>query len=405
MGIPLMLLANVILARTLSVTEYGTFGFTIALAMVLAIPVAGGLQTLLTREVATYSNNKQWTAYRGLVLAAYGWVAAVCSLIALGLSGWWLVTRDLPAGSLLVAVLLVPFLGLNSLRAGILKGLGRPVMAEMPPQLLQPALMILGYLGLAWLGLSSTLIVLLWYLGVIVAVLGLASLLLWRVQPSQAHHVASDMTDLSRWRRAILPFIMISASSVLSTQLAFLLLGFSGREADVAIMRVAERGAILVALPLNFINTILGPYFVQAMKSEEDGALRRIVRQSARMALAASLPVSLLLLLFGDTLIGWAFGATYGTLSYLPMVFLIAAQVLSVALGPGGMLLAMGGYERQTLIGQLLSLGIILALGWVLIEPFGARGAAISAGSGLVVSQAYFYFMVRRHYGISSGVV
>lgn len=405
LGIPMMLLANIVLARTLSVAEFGTFGFAIALATVLAIPVAGGLPMLLTREVAAYSQNKDWAAYRGLVVAAYGWVAAMCGLIALGLSGWWLMARDLPAGPLLVTVLLVPFLGLNGVRAGILKGLGRPVMAEAPPQLLQPALMILGYLGLAWLGLSSAMSVLWWYLGVVIAVFGLASLLLWRVQPAQVHHVASDLTDLSRWRRAILPFVLISAASVLSTQVAVLLLGFSGQEEAVALMRVAERGALLVAMPLSFINTILGPYFVQAMKSEEDGAMRRIVRQSARLTLAASLPVALLLLLFGDTLIGWTFGAPYGAMSYPPMVILIVAQILSVALGHGGMLLAMGGYERQTLIGQLLSLGIVLAMGWILIEPFGATGAAISAGIGLVVSQTYFYCMVRRRYGISSGVV
>ena len=243
LGIPMMLLANIVLARTLSVAEFGTFGFAIALATVLAIPVAGGLPMLLTREVAAYSQNKDWAAYRGLVVAAYGWVAAMCGLIALGLSGWWLVARDLPAGPLLVTVLLVPFLGLNGVRAGILKGLGRPVMAEAPPQLLQPALMILGYLGLAWLGLS-----------------------------------------------------------------------------------------------------------------------------------------------------------------YLPMVILIVAQIVSVVLGNGGMLLAMGGYERQTLYSLVLSLAVIATLSVLLIEPYGAVGAAVAAGAGFVAAKLYVYLAVRRHYAISSGI-
>lgn len=404
LGIPMMLMANIVLARTLSVAEFGTFGFAIALATVLAIPVAGGLPMLLTREVAAYSQTRDWAAYRGLVVAAYGWVAAMCGLIALGLSGWWLVARDLPAGPLLVTVLLVPFLGLNGVRAGILKGLGRPVMAEAPPQLLQPALMILGYLGLAWLGLSSAMSVLWWYLGVVIAVFGLASLLLWRVQPPQVHDVASDLADLPRWRRAILPFVLMSAASVLSTQVAVLLLGFSGQEEAVAQMRVAERGAQLVALPLTFINTILGPYFVQAIKSDEDGALRRIARQSARLTLAASLPVALVLLLFGEALIGWTFGAPYDALSYLPMVILIVAQIVSVVLGNGGMLLAMGGYERQTLYSLVLSLAVIATLSILLIEPYGAVGAAVAAGAGFVAAKLYVYLAVRRHYAISSGI-
>jgi O-antigen/teichoic acid export membrane protein len=404
MGVPMMLSANIVLARTLSVAEFGMFGFAISLATVLAIPVVGGMPMLLTREIATYSYNKDWAAYRGLVVAAYRWVAAMCGLIALGLFGWWVVARDLSSGPLLVAFLLVPFLGMNGIRAGILKGLGRPVMAEVPPQLLQPVLMILGYLGLSWLGLSSTMNVLWWYLGVVIAVFGLASLLLWRVQPPQVNHVVSDLTDLPRWQRAILPFILISAANVLSAQVAVLLLGFSGQEEAVAQMRVAERGAQLVALPLMFINTILGPYFVNAMKSDETGALRRIVRQSARLTLAASLPVALALLLLGDVLIRWTFGGPYDALSYMPMVILVVAQMVSVVLGNGGMLLVMGGFERQTLYSLVLSLAVTIVLSVLLIEPYGALGTAVAAGAGIVAAKLYVYVVVYRYYAFSSGI-
>ena len=404
LGIPMMLLSNIVLARNLSVADFGTFGFAITLATVLAIPIAGGLPMLLTREVADYTQNKNWGAYRGLVLASYGWVACVCVLIALGLTGWWLLKGVVITGPLLVTVLLVPFLGLNGVRSGILKGLGRPVMAEAPPQLLQPAMMILGYLALALLGQSSAVSVLLCYLGVVIVVFCLASLLLWRLQPPQVHDVASDLTDLPRWRRAILPFVMMSAANVLSTQVAVLLLGFSGQGEAVAHMRVAERGAQLVAFPLYIINTIIGPYFVHALKSNEDTALRRVARQSARLTLAAALPVALLLLLFGDVLIGWTFGVPYNVLSYLPMAILIVAQIASVALGNGGVLLAMGGHERQTLYSLLLSLTVIVVLCTVLITPYGAVGAAIATGAGLVTAKLYVYFAVRRKYEISSGI-
>jgi O-antigen/teichoic acid export membrane protein len=158
-------------------------------------------------------------------------------------------------------------------------------------------------------------------------------------------------------------------------------------------------------MPLAFVNTILGPYLVQAIKSDESGALRRIAHQSARLTFYASLPLGLILLQFGDVLIGWTFGAPYDALSYQPMAVLIWAQIVSVVLGNGGMLLAMGGYERQVLIGQLFSLSVILFLGWILIEPYGALGAAVAAGTGLVVTKTYFFVTVRRYYGISSGII
>ncbi|MBS0124932.1 oligosaccharide flippase family protein [Thetidibacter halocola] len=404
LGIPLMLLANIVLARTLSVAEFGAFGFAISLATVLAIPVSGGLPMLLTREVATYSQKTDWPAYRGLIVAAHRWVAAISAVIALGLLTWWLTAGGVPTGPLLIGFLLVPFLGLNGIRAGILKGLGRPMLAEAPTQILQPALMILGYLGLAWLGLSSAIHAMWWYLCVVIVVFGLASVMLWQVQPSQVHGAMSDLGDLPRWRRSILPFVLMSAATVLSTQIAVLLLGFSGQEEAVAQMRVAERGAQMVALPLTFINSILGPYFVQAMTAQEAGALRRITLQSARLTLAASLPVALILVLFGRSLIGWTFGAPYDALSYLPMATLIAAQVLSVALGNGGMLLAMGGHERQTLYSLVLSLAVNAMLCLLLIGTYGAMGAAIGAAAGIVTAKLYVYVVVRRLFGFSSGV-
>ena len=404
LGIPLMLLANIVLARTLSVAEFGTFGFAISVATVLSIPVSGGLPMLLTREVAVYSQTENWTAYRGLIVAAYRWVATLCVVVGIGFLGCWLLAKNMPAEPLLIAFLLVPFLGLNGIRNGLLKGLGRPVLAEAPTQVLQPALMILGYLGLAWLGISTASTALWWYVCVVVVVFGLASLMLWWVQPPQVRGVESDLSDFPHWRKSILPFVMMSAATVLSAQVAILLLGFFGHEEAVAHLRVAERGAQMVALPLTFINTILGPYFVQALSADDLSTLRRITRQSARLTLAASLPVALVLVLFGSSLIGWTFGAPYDTVSYLPMVILIGAQVVSVALGNGGMLLAMGGQERQTLYSLMLSLAVNSMICLLLIGSYGAMGAAVGAASGIITAKLYVYLAVRRRFLISSGV-
>src|SRR5690606_23369981 len=127
---------------------------------------------------------------------------------------------------------------------------------------------------------------------------------------------------LPRWRRALVPFAMISATTVLSAHVAVLLLGFVGQEEAVAQLRVAERGAQLVAIPLALINTMLGPYYVQELSSGDRNALGRITRQSARLMLVVSLPLALILLLFGRSLIAWTFGAPYDAEAYFPMVIL-----------------------------------------------------------------------------------
>lgn len=396
------------LARTLSVADFGAFGFALSLATVLAIPVSGGLPMLLTREVAGYAQMQNWPAYRGLLTLAYRWIVMICIVIGLTFIVWKAIFKGPSSDQLLITCLLVPFLGLNAIRGGVLKGLGHPVLAEAPMQVMQPFLMILGYVALSWLGLATATHALWWYFTVVVVVFGLASAMLWQVQPTPVREAATDVTESSRWRKTLVTFFLMSAATTLSAQIAVLLLGFAGMEEAVAQMRVAERCAQMVAFPLIFINTIIGPYFVQALKADgvtgTNRALRLITRQSAQLTLAASLPVALILLLFGRSLIGWTFGTPYDAEAYLPMAILIGAQIVSVALGNGGMLLAMGGHERQTLYSLILSLTIILAIGGSLIGRYGATGAAIGAGAGIVAAKLYVYLIVRRQYAISSGI-
>lgn len=400
----MLLLANIVLARSLSVAEFGVFGFAIALATVLAIPMSGGLPLLLTREVATYSQQENWSAYRGLVGMAYCWVLGISAIMGIGLVGWGLISGQRPDSTLLITFLLLPFLGLNGIRNGILKGLGKPVLAEAPTLLVQPALMIVGYLSLASLGLAAVVNALWWYLLVVVAVFILASVMLWRVQPTAVHQVAPDIGDLPRWRRAILPLALVSAATVISAQISVLLLGFYGNEEAIAQMRVAERGTLLVVFPTLFMNSIIGPYFVKALKSGKKDEIRRVTRYSARLVFAASVPLALILLFFGQNLLAWTFGAPYDALSYLPMMILIGAHIVSFALGDGGMLLALGQHEKHTLYSQLLSLTITLVIASALIVPFGAVGAAIGAGAGILTAKVYSYFAVWCKFGMSAGI-
>lgn len=404
-GIPLMLLANIVLARTLTVAEFGIFGFVVALATILAIPTSAGLPMLLTREVAGYSQKGDWSSYRGIVRSAHAWVIAATLLVGVGLAAWWAFVSPDGGTPSLVALVLIPILGFTSIRTGILKGLGRPMLAEAPVQILQPLVLVAGYLGLAWFGYSTASKALWWYALTSMTICALAAVALRYVVSKRSRGVTPNLSESPRWRKALVPFALISAATVLSAQIAILLLGFFGQQEGVALLRVAERGAQLVAFPLAFVASILGPYVVNAMNSGRSEDLAKVARLSARLSLAISLPVALALLLFGEWLIGLTFGAPYDQLSYEPMAILIGAQIFSVLLGNGGVLLAMAGQERATVYGLLLGIIAISLCGILLVETHGAVGGALAAGSGIAVSKLYFFIAVRRRLGISSAII
>ncbi|MBT6123963.1 MAG: oligosaccharide flippase family protein [Halieaceae bacterium] len=95
LSMPVGLLTSILLARYLGPAAFGQYAFVLSLLALLALPVAGGLPQLLTREVARFSHDERWALYRGVVPAAHGWVLLMAALV---LISFWLAG---PVGGLL----------------------------------------------------------------------------------------------------------------------------------------------------------------------------------------------------------------------------------------------------------------------------------------------------------------
>ncbi|PWL25280.1 MAG: hypothetical protein DCO98_02740 [Altererythrobacter sp. XM-24bin4] len=397
-------MVSIVLARTLSVEEFGMFGFIISLATVLAIPVTAGLPTLLTREVAGYSLRKNWGSYRGLFVWAHVWVVTFSAVVALGILVWLLLAREPNKLALMACAAIMPFLGFTAVRTGILKGLQRPILAEAPSQIIQPVLLIAGYLALAYFGLSSVESVLVWYVSTAVIVFLIALTLLLRARPAAVATASVSYTEMPRWFRSLPAFAMIGAVVALNAQIAILLLGSAGLNEQVAFMRVAERGAHLVVFPLYFAGAVLAPYLVAAIKAEDRAELQRINRFSSRLAFSLSLSITVLLAGFGTEIIALTFGATYSDAALAPMLILVAAQTVAAALGASNLLLTMSENENLALLSQAAGLLIIFIVTLMLISRFGAVGAATGAASGIIVNRGVDFIAVRVRLGFWPGI-
>jgi O-antigen/teichoic acid export membrane protein len=404
LGILLLFVMNIVLARTMSVSDFGIFGFVLSLSTVLSIPVSGGLSMFLTREVAGYTQTRNWSAYRGLLLVACWWVILASFICGLALLSLTVIIERVPVHLYLIAFAFVPIMGLNTIRSGILKGLGHPILADGPTMVLQPMLLIIAYLLLAYLGLTSATNALLFYFVVFFIVFGMASVMLFLVQPSSVYATKSDMSDKPLWFRALLPFMLMNATTLLSTQTAILIAGFMGKDEVVAYIRVAERGAMVSILPFHVLTAIISPQIVTAIRSGDIIQLRDIVRRSSQLIFFTSLPLVIIILLFGEQIINLLFGNKYGENSYLPIVIVSVTQVFFGVFGLTGLLLTMGGKEREILISQILALGINLLLCILLIGPYGAVGASIGISAGLLVSTTINVLLIKRYFGFIPGI-
>ena len=195
---------------------------------------------------------------------------------------------------------------------------------------------------------------------------------------------------------------MIALVSAFNAQIGIIVLGVLSTDEQVAAMRIAERGGQFVVMSLTLVNMVIAPYIVRAHRDRDKVLLQNLAKKSARGSFLLALPVAAALVLGGEPLIRVAFGAGYSDIAYWPVVIIAVGQLFNVFFGSVGNFLSMGGYERETLKGQILAVVVNVALCIALIPFFGAIGAAVGVAMGIISWNSILFAMVKRRICISS---
>lgn len=404
-GIAAMLAANILLARWLEVAEFGAYSFAIAIATFAAVPVSGGLVLLLTREIANAHRLGDWPYYYRAITTAIIWIS-VGSVLVCGLVGLAAEHANIEKAHLFVAAMaIVPGIGLMAAGEGVLKGLGRPALSEATRQLFVPPFLLIG----AYILLSNEALEvqnLIWVNAAAYLLVGFAALAIaFSFSGGRYTFQLASKREIKSWTAAFCSFALIGGLATLSTQVAALLLGLLGSNEEVAYLRVAERGAQLVAMPLMFAHAVMAPRIATAHKDGNDAMLRDLSRSMARLTTFASLPVAIGLVVGGEFLIRHTFGDAYIEGAYRPLVALSFGQLLFVALGSPGLILGMCGHEWDNLAAQVAGSLLLVFLIAILAAPFGALGVSLGVAVGLVATKLIANAVMYRRLKFVGGVL
>jgi O-antigen/teichoic acid export membrane protein len=113
------------------------------------------------------------------------------------------------------------------------------------------------------------------------------------------------------------------------------------------------------------------------------------------------LPVALVFLFFGKTLLNLVFGPEFIP-AYEPLAILTVGQLINSATGSVGFLLMMTGYEQDTARGMAIAAVSNIVLNLVLVPLWGTKGAALASAITLVIWNVLLWLAVRRRLKINS---
>lgn len=403
LNILLSLLVGVLLARVLGPEQYGIYAFVISIITILSIPTKAGLPTLAVKEIAQTHLERDWNRMRGLLsfsnssVFAYSILIAFIAFLYIQLSGG---LADLDRQSaFLWGLLLLPFIALEGVRTGALRGLRWVVVSQIPESVVKPLIMV-GALASVMLfgeGLSAGKAVQLNITTAIVAFI-VGSTLLYKALPEYVR-AAKSTYFIGQWMRSLLPLSLFAGVQLLDAQVSMVILGLYGQNEDVALLKIAATGASLVVFSLTAVNMAIGPHVARLYASGEMAHLQRMLTVSVRGATFCAFVLVIIFTLFGGRILSIAFGEEYSAAAPL-LIILSIAQLLNCSCGSVATLLQMTGNETSTIFGSVAGLVLNVLLGVLLIPTFGAVGAAIAFSVSIITWNLILAIMVKRKLGL-----
>lgn len=398
-GLTLGFLQAVLCARLLGVEGYGTFALALAVAQIAATFALLGLHNLAVRRVAELLANRASSEARRFAGRALG----IATLAALALSGLlavtvvalarWLEPYD---AAILAAVLLVVPVTLILLLRGLTQGAGAIIGAQLPGEVLRPALFCLALLGVAATGTMLTPTYGLLLLAAAFAVAAAVAAAWCRLALRSGEEEAPPARSEFRLLPAAAPFLGLSLAAIAMTEAATLLLGLFAEPGEVGIYQPAARLLVLMTVPVQAAAMAFAPRVAQLSARGEIAAVGALTHRFTLATTIGTVVSSLAIALTAPWLLAM-FGGEFASAAPLVWIFALT-QIAHAACGPVGYLMTMTGRTGSALRGQLAGLAATLLGGAVLVYFFGAPGAALAASIGILVWNSVLVVLVRRQF-------
>ncbi len=394
---------SLILARLLKAEGFGVYSYAMAWVFILSIPSILGLESLLVREVSVYFSRSQWSLLKGLIRYSRSAVSVSSLFILLcALLIALFVVRSgtsLKLEAFMIAMFVLPLRAISAIHRSILKGLQRVVLAQVPEMLIQP-LLFLSFIVFSYFFIKKefypTHVIALNIFSSAIATI-LLFYLLNRHLPEKVKVVRPEYR-IRMWFRSGFALLLITGMGFINSRTDIIMLGAMKEAKIVGIYSVASAGADLVSFVLFSVNTSFGPILSRLYQSGERQALQREITHSARLAFLFSLPLALILVVFGKwflLLYGEEFTAGATVLSILCI-----GQIINVSAGSVGLILIMTGHEKETSIGFGLGALVNILLNFLLIPKWSKEGAAVATAISIAIWNITMAWFVWKRLGL-----
>lgn len=396
----------IILARSIDAAGVGVYAYLVVIMTLMLIPFGNGVQTLVLKLTAEATTHGDWSEAKGAVSASIrlAFLFALSILIVLTVlrtSEFHFISRlELGVIPAVCGILLLD--SLSAVRSGFLRGIDRPVESQLPELLVRPACLLIGLSAYYWTsreGIDVTGVFYLLLMSAFVASITGFRLAL-RALPDGFR--TADPRYRRQWVSSASSFAAKGGAAVMNSYVDILLLGILiASSADVGIYRVAGQIAVVSGIGYVSINAITMQVFAVQQARGDLREIRTTARQSARMALAASLPMLVIMGFFGEELVSFIFGPEFADAAWIAVI-LLAGQAINSGFGTVASLLTVSdrGWIVTRWFTYAAATNAVFCL--ALIPVFGTAGAASANVIAALLLNAALWTIAKFQLGVDT---
>lgn len=392
-------LLQIVLARSLGPSEYGTFNFAWSLVAAGGFLATLGFGQIGVRFLAQYHQQNATGLAQGFLRAGIGvTLAGSVAMATIGLAFFPLIEHgygQICCDVLAIGLIALPFFALTDFMEGIARSQGWTIRALVPPYLIRQGMLILALVAAVLAGhrLNAETAMLLALAATIVAAIMQIGLLAEKA--GAIFPRAKPEFAMAEWRQAAAPTLLSDLALLARQNIDLIILGLTAPAAAVGLYFAATRIASLLGLVEFAVAAAFGHRFARAasdvagLQSVYALALRLTAMPGLLIAIMIALASPWIMALFGEGFAG-ALPATY---------LLLAGGALRLMAGPAEELLSMTGHPDLAWRANATG-AVILAILCLLLAPFWQMlGAAIAAFGGMLATTVFLVVAIRRKLG------
>ncbi len=376
-----------LISKFLGSRGVGIFNISIDTASILVMVGCLGFNTSIVRFVSQYSA-KSWTGLIRLLYRSIFRVSMILSVVlALGLyltSEWIALDYYADEGLIVplkISAVSIPFLVMSTINVEFIRGLKKVQISELFRNLSIQFVTLIGIVISSFVAVTATDPVKYYAIGAAMAFLATSYFIhrYLKIQASQAKD--EDSTDVPaysfRFHLGIsIPMILTSFIQLLNGKVDVLMLGYFRNTSDVGVFAMALKLSVITNFVIGALKTIAMPKISELFWSGKQTELNNVIQYSTRLIFIFSFPVSLVLLIFPEFILGLVkeeFIAGAMTLRIFAFT-----QLINACSGMVAVFLNMAGqqafFTRLVAVTTTVNIGLNL----LLIPIWGLEGAALA---------------------------